>query len=152
MDALRERFQLPGMKVLQFGFSGKGAHNYLPHRYERNTVVYTGTHDNDTTRGWWENGATAEEKAEVKAYLHPGAEEVVWAMMRAAAASVADICLFPAQDLLNLGSEARMNVPALPRGNWSWRCPEHAWQARLTEKLAELTEVTDRERVEEPEV
>jgi 4-alpha-glucanotransferase len=151
VDALRERFGLPGMKVLQFGFSSRGAHSYLPHRYERNAVVYTGTHDNDTTRGWWENGASATEKAAVKAYLHPEEHDVVWAMMRAASASVADICLFPAQDVLNLGSEARMNVPALPKGNWSWRCPEHAWNARLAHKLAELAEVTDRDWVDEAE-
>lgn len=148
VDALRERFQLPGMKVLQFGFGGRGAHNYLPHRYERNAVVYTGTHDNDTTRGWWENGATAVEKTAVKAYLHPSDHDEVWALMRAAATSVADICLFPAQDVLDLGSEARMNVPSLPKGNWSWRCPEHAWKTRLAHRLAELTEVTDRDRVE----
>ena len=83
VDALRERFELPGMKVLQFGFGGRGAHMYLPHRYERNAVVYTGTHDNDTTRGWWENAASAEEKAEVKAYLHPEDRDVVWALMSA---------------------------------------------------------------------
>ncbi len=152
VEALRDRFQLPGMKVLQFGFGGRGAHAYLPHRYERNAVVYTGTHDNDTTRGWWENGATEVEKAAVKAYLHPSEQDVVWALMRAAAGSVADVCLYPAQDVLDLGSEARMNVPSRPKGNWSWRCPEHAWKSRLAHRLAELAEVTDRDGEEsEPE-
>ena len=151
VHALRERFQLPGMKVLQFGFGGRGAHMYLPHRYETNAVVYTGTHDNDTTRGWWENGANPEEKAEVKAYLGAEEHEVVWELIRAAATSVADICLFPAQDVLDLGSEARMNVPSLPRGNWSWRCPEHVWKMELANRLAGLTTVTDRDRVEEEE-
>ncbi len=149
VDALRERFGLPGMRVLQFGFSNKGAHNHLPHRYERNSVVYTGTHDNDTTRGWWENGASLEEKSAVEAYLHPGDDGVVWSMMRAVAGSVADMCLFPVQDVLNLGSEARMNVPARANGNWSWRCWRGAWHADAAEKLAALTVVTDREKADD---
>ena len=136
---------------MRLGLAGGGVHSTLPHRYQRNDVVYTGTHDNDTTRGWWENAASAEEKAEVKAYLHPEDRDVVWALMRAAAASVADICLFPAQDVLDLGSEARMNVPSLPKGNWSWRCPEGVWKTRLAHRLAKLTEVTDRDRVEQAE-
>jgi 4-alpha-glucanotransferase len=149
VDALRERFQLPGMRVLQFGFSNRGAHNYLPHRYQPNTVVYTGTHDNDTTRGWWENGATAGEKAAVESYLDPAEGGVVWAMMRAAATSVADICLFPVQDVLELGSEGRMNVPSRSKGNWSWRSPERAWKPELAQRLAALTEVSDRDRLPE---
>jgi 4-alpha-glucanotransferase len=151
VDALRERFQLPGMRVLQFGFSNRGAHNYLPHRYQPNTVVYTGTHDNDTTRGWWENGATEEEKAALQSYLDPnlnaGEGGVVWAMIRAAATSVADICLFPVQDVLDLGSEGRMNVPSRSKGNWSWRSPEQAWKPEIAARLAALTEVSDRDRI-----
>jgi len=149
VDALREQFDLPGMRVLQFGFSNRGAHNYLPHRYEKNTVVYTGTHDNDTTRGWWENGATKAEKAAVKAYLHPGREGVVWPLIRAASTSVADICLFPMQDILELGSEARMNVPSQTGDNWGWRCPEGVLTPKLAERLGELTVVTDRDFVPE---
>ncbi len=148
VDALREQFNLPGMRILQFGFSNRGAHNYLPHRYEKNSVAYTGTHDNDTTRGWWENGATAVEKAAVKAYVHPGSEGAVWPLIRAAATSVADICLFPLQDILELGSEARMNVPSRSGDNWGWRCPERALTPALAKKLALLTEVTDRDRPE----
>jgi 4-alpha-glucanotransferase len=139
------------MRVLQFGFSDRGAHNYLPHRYEKNTVVYTGTHDNDTTRGWWENGATKVEKAAVQTYLDPGSEGVVWPLMRAAFTSVADICLFPVQDVLELGSEARMNVPSRSGDNWGWRCAEGVLSPKLAEKLAALTEVTDRDRVIEEE-
>jgi 4-alpha-glucanotransferase len=149
VDALRERFGLPGMRVMQFGFSNRGAHTHLPHRYERNSVVYTGTHDNDTTRGWWEHGASQEEKAAVHVYLHPGDDGMVWAMMRAVAGSVADMCLFPVQDVLELGSEARMNVPARANSNWSWRCWQGAWQAAVAEKLAALTTVTDREKAED---
>jgi 4-alpha-glucanotransferase len=151
VDALREQFNFPGMRILQFGFSNRGAHNYLPHRYEKNTVVYTGTHDNDTTRGWWEHGATKIEKAAVQAYLHPGSEDIVWPLIRAAATSVADICLFPAQDILELGSEARMNVPSRSGDNWGWRCPEHALIPERAAMLAALTEVTDRDCVSEEE-
>jgi 4-alpha-glucanotransferase len=147
VEALRLRFDLPGMKILQFGFSNRGAHNYLPHRYVTNAVVYTGTHDNDTTRGWWESGATPTEKSAVETYLHPGEEGVVWPMIRAAATSVADIALFPVQDILELGSEARMNVPSSSQDNWSWRCPEGVLTAELAAKLAALTEVTDRDGV-----
>ncbi len=145
VDALREQFDLPGMRILQFGFSSRGAHNYLPHRYVPNTVVYTGTHDNDTTRGWWEHGATEVEKAAVRTYLNPPDDEVVWPLMRAAASSVADICLFPLQDVLELGSEARMNIPSRAADNWSWRCHQGALTPQLAERLAALTTVTDRD-------
>lgn len=151
VDAMREKFGLPGMRVLQFGFSSRGAHNYLPHRYEKNTVVYTGTHDNDTTRGWWENGATEVEKAAVEVYVHPGNNGVVWPLIRAASTSVADICLFPVQDILELGSEARMNVPSRSGDNWGWRCPEGVLKPELAERLSELTIVTDRDGVVEPD-
>lgn len=151
VDALREQFSLPGMRILQFGFSGRGAHIYLPHKYEQNTVVYTGTHDNDTTRGWWENGASEEEKRAVETYLNPGSEGVVWPLIRAASSSVADLCLFPVQDILELGSEARMNVPSCPTDNWSWRASEHVWHMALAERLAALTTVTDRDGLNEDE-
>lgn len=152
VEALREQFGFPGMRILQFGFSGRGAHNYLPHRYEKNTVVYTGTHDNDTTRGWWETGASSVEKAAVEAYLGVKGEGVVWPLIRAAATSVADICLFPVQDILELGSDARMNVPSQADANWGWRCCEGALAPELALRLAALSEVTDRDRVPEDEV
>ena len=146
VDALREQFNLPGMRVLQFGFSARGAHIHLPHRYEKNAVVYTGTHDNDTTCGWWAHGATKVEKMALKTYLHPGRDGVVWPLIRAAATSVADICLFPVQDILELGSEARMNVPSRSGDNWGWRCPEGVLVPELAEKLAAITVVADRDR------
>ncbi|HEX4005756.1 MAG TPA: 4-alpha-glucanotransferase [Acidobacteriaceae bacterium] len=146
VDALRDQFQFPGMRVLQFGFSGRGAHLHLPHRFVPNTVAYTGTHDNDTTRGWWEGGASATEKAAVAAYLEIGESGVVWPLIRAAATSVADLCLYPVQDILELSGEARMNVPSRPQGNWSWRCAENALSPELAKKLAALAEVTDRDR------
>ena len=147
---LREHFGMPGMRILQFGFSDRGAHIYLPHQYVPNTVAYTGTHDNDTTLGWWKSGATAEERAHAQLYLQPiGRDgEIVGAMMRAAARSVARLCIFPMQDILRLGSEARMNTPANRLGNWGWRFEAGAMKPEIAAELAELMELTDRDWVE----
>jgi 4-alpha-glucanotransferase len=150
VHALRDQFNFPGMRVLQFGFSDRGAHIHLPHRYVNNTVVYTGTHDNDTTLGWWQIGATENEKSAVADYVGSLQDGIVWPLIRAASRSVADICLFPVQDILQLGSEARMNTPSRPNGNWSWRCPEGTLTQDLAEKLAALTVVTDRDLLPDP--
>ena len=149
VDALREEFGMPGMRILQFGFGDKAAHNYLPHRFVTNTVVYTGTHDNDTTLGWWHSLTNEVEKQSVLTYLDPGSEGVVWAMIRAAACSVADICLFPVQDILQLPTDARMNMPSRPHGNWGWRCPEGVLTPDLAVRLAAITDVTDRDPLPE---
>jgi 4-alpha-glucanotransferase len=147
VDELREHFGMPGMRILQFGFSDRGAHLYLPHEYVPNSVAYTGTHDNNTTLGWWKEGATAEERAHVQTYLQPIEHdgEVVWAMIRAAARSVANVCIFPMQDILHLGSEARMNTPAEGSGNWTWRYRRNALHPDFATKLAALMEMTDRD-------
>jgi 4-alpha-glucanotransferase len=145
VHALRDQFGFPGMRVIQFGFSARGAHLHLPHRFVPNTVAYTGTHDNDTTSGWWAT-ASKTEKAALAAYVETDGEHVVWPLIRAAATSVADVCLYPVQDILELGGEARMNVPSRPEGNWSWRCPENALTPALAEKLANLAATTDRDR------
>jgi 4-alpha-glucanotransferase len=147
---LREHFGMPGMRILQFGFLDRGAQIYLPHQYVPNTVAYTGTHDNDTTLGWWKNGATAQERTHAQRYLQPIGqdEEIVGAMMRAAARSVARLCIFPMQDILRLGSEARMNTPANRMGNWGWRFEAGAMKLEIAEQLAELMELTDRDGVE----
>src|ERR1700734_3319077 len=102
VDELREYFGMPGMRILQFGFADRGGHLYLPHRYVPNTVVYTGTHDNNTTLGWWRDDATATERDNVQTYLHhiDNDNDIVWAMIKAAASSVATTCIFPLQDLL----------------------------------------------------
>jgi 4-alpha-glucanotransferase len=151
VDALREQFDLPGMRVLQFAFSNRAAHNYLPHRYVSNTVVYTGTHDNDTTLGWWQHGVTDIERHAVNCYLSPAPNEVVWTMIRAASTSVADVCIFPVQDVLVLGSEARMNTPAMPENNWTWRMAPDALKSEQALGLAQLAELTDRDGWVEPE-
>ena len=136
------------MKVLQFGFSSKGAHIHLPHRFTPDTVAYTGTHDNDTTLGWWQTAGKVERSA-VEACVGPlhrqRESSPVWPLIRAAEASVAQMAVVPAQDLLELGSEARMNTPAVAAGNWSWRAPEACWKPELAARLAALAEVTDRD-------
>jgi len=144
VNALRKELGFPGMKVLQFGFSDKGAHIHLPHRLIPGTVAYTGTHDNDTTLGWWQTASKVERTA-VKAYVGPVDKNPVWPLIRALESSVAEVAIVPAQDLLELGSEARMNTPAVAAGNWSWRAPEAAWTPELAAKLAALIEVTDRD-------
>ena len=147
VDALRLELGMPGMKVLQFGFNGKGAHTHLPHRFEPATVAYTGTHDNDTTQGWWRTASKAE-RAAVEAYVGPVHDRPVWPLIRALNASVAELAIVPAQDLLELDSSARMNTPAVPSGNWSWRAPSStsaSFTPALAERLAALVAVTDRE-------
>jgi 4-alpha-glucanotransferase len=150
VDALREQFNLPGMRVLQFGFTDRASHNYLPHRYVTNTVVYTGTHDNDTTLGWWEHGVTEAERHAIYTYLNPAPNDIVWTLMRAASGSVADVCIFPVQDVLVLGSEARMNTPAIPENNWTWRMAPDALSGQQAYGLAQLAELTDRDGWVEP--
>jgi 4-alpha-glucanotransferase len=144
VDALRQDLGLPGMKVLQFGFGDKGAHIHLPHRHTPATVAYTGTHDNNTTLGWWQTAAPVERRA-VEAYVGPVGDSPVWPLIRAVEASVAQVAMVPAQDLLELGAEARMNTPAVAAGNWSWRASESSWTPELAARLAALIEVTDRD-------
>jgi len=144
VDALRHELGLPGMKVVQFGFGDKGAHIHLPHRYTPDTVAYTGTHDNNTTLGWWQ-AAGKEERAAIEAYVRPVGMQPVWPLIWAIEASVAQIAVVPAQDLLELGEKARMNTPALAAGNWSWRAPEASWTPELAARLAALAEATDRD-------
>ena len=119
--ALRDGCGFPGMKILQFAFGGDGRHEFLPHNYTPDVVVYTGTHDNDTARGWWDN-APAHERAMCATYLHCGDDDVHLAMIRAASNSVARMAVFPLQDVLGLPSPHRMNLPGTLGGsNWAWR-------------------------------
>ncbi|PYX72715.1 MAG: 4-alpha-glucanotransferase [Acidobacteria bacterium] len=144
VHALRDRLQIPGMAVLQFGFGDSGAHMYLPHRCTPEKVIYTGTHDNDTTVGWWNSGVSDHERRNVEAYLGRAEDGIHWAFIRAAQGSVASLSVFPLQDVLGLGSEARMNTPSRNDGNWRWRFPSGALTRELAEKLANLAELTDR--------
>lgn len=120
VEQLRDDNDLPGMKVLQFAFAGDASDAYLPHNYDHNYLVYTGTHDNDTTNGWYAKAPEAE-RDYVRRYLARGDENIAWELIRLAQRSVADIAIYPLQDALGLGSEARMNTPGQPAGNWTWR-------------------------------
>jgi 4-alpha-glucanotransferase len=139
--ALRKRFGLPGMVVLQFAPSDP-ENAYLPHIHEQNCVVYTGTHDNDTTRGWWKTTSDAE-RAFVRRYLgHPVTRRTIaWEFIRLALASVARTAIVPLQDVLNLGSEGRMNIPGVPGGNWGWRYANGALTPSLAARLRDMTEL-----------
>jgi 4-alpha-glucanotransferase len=142
---LRRKLGIPGTKVMQFGFGDRGARKYLPHRFKHNSVVYTGTHDNDTTVGWWNSSATEDEKKRATAYLGISCDGVNWAFTRAALTSVANLAVIQVQDVLGLGSDARMNVPSQQLGSWVWRLRPGALTPELAAKLATLVEVTDRD-------
>lgn len=120
VDDLRRACGFPGMYILQFGFGGKADSIYLPHNYTVDRVVYTGSHDNDTTRGWYQNAPPAVTD-HVRHYLAVDGSDIAWDMIRASMQSVAFMAIIPFQDVLNLGSDARMNFPGRPQGNWQWR-------------------------------
>jgi 4-alpha-glucanotransferase len=143
VHALRDRLQIPGMAVLQFGFGDEGAHMYLPHRAE-GKVIYTGTHDNDTVAGWWHSGAAEHERRNAEAYVGRCDDGIHWAFIRAAQCSPASMSIIPLQDVLGLGSEARMNTPSLHGGNWRWRSDLQGLTRELAMKLALLAELSDR--------
>ena len=139
---LRRAIGIPGMKILQFGFGGIDS-PHLPHRYEPRMVVYSGTHDNDTAHGWFES-APKEERALAHEYLGCEAENIAWALTRAAFESIAQTAIVPVQDILELGSDARMNRPGASKGNWSWRMEPGALTNEHAEKMRRLAEITGR--------
>jgi 4-alpha-glucanotransferase len=117
---LRDQFGIPGMRVMHFGFDGNPDNFYLPHKYPENCVAYTGTHDNDTTRGWYDK-TPSDRRDAVRRYLRCSDHDVTWAMIAALQYSAANTAIVPMQDVLDLGSHARMNVPGRADGNWGWR-------------------------------
>jgi 4-alpha-glucanotransferase len=155
VEALRKRFGFPGMSILQFAFGrDPQAPSFLPHNHQRDLYAYTGTHDNDTVMGWW-NGRGAgdstrtledveRERGNARHYLATDGSEMNWVFIRAVLASVAGAALFPVQDLLGLGSEARMNRPSVASGNWRWRLPEAELTPALAARLRDLTELYGR--------
>ena len=143
VSALRAAVGLPGMRVLQFAFDGHADNPYLPHNYEADTVVYTGTHDNDTSWGWW-SALPAGEQDKVRRYLGIGDEFSEWDLIRAASSSVAALAIVPMQDVLGLGSESRMNQPGLAQGSWEWRFSWHQVAPWHADRLAELTRLYGR--------
>jgi 4-alpha-glucanotransferase len=155
VESLRKEFGFPGMSLLQFAFgSDPQAASFRPHNYSRELAAYTGGHDNDTTVGWWSSSGagdstrTAEdvrkEREFAKAYLGFEDEEINWVFIRSVWRSVADIAIVPLQDLLGLGNEARMNLPATVKGNWKWRYTRGALTREVRERLRELTRIYER--------
>ena len=147
VEALRAELGFPGMKVLQFAFSGEADHPYLPHNYEHDCVVYTGTHDNDTTLGWYHT-TSEQERSALRDYLGGSAEPVNWALMRLAFMSVAHTAIVPLQDILSTGSEGRMNTPGRAGGNWTWRYSPQMLTNAVSERLRSLTARYGRESKE----
>ncbi len=142
--ALRRQFAFPGMRILQFAFEGGSGNAYLPHNHEPDTVVYTGTHDNDTTPGWW-HSLDEPQRARVRDYLGSAAHEIHWDLIRAACASVADTVVHPMQDVLGLGGEHRMNLPGRGDGYWEWRFAWHQVRPEHAQRLAHLTQLYRRD-------
>jgi 4-alpha-glucanotransferase len=134
---LRERFNLPGMRILQFAFAEDEKHPFLPHHYVPNSVAYTGTHDNDTSIGWW-NTATPEEKEFAKKYLGSEGHEIQWDMIRAISNSEANTVIILMQDVLGLSGDHRMNFPGHPKDNWEWR---FSWDQVTLEQTLELAKI-----------
>ncbi len=144
VEALRDQFGLPGMRILLFAFGGGSDNPYLPHNYVRNCLVYTGTHDNDTTVGWWQEKATPAEKqflADYLGYRSPDEiHEIHWDLIRLALSSIADLAIIPLQDLLGLDNRARMNDPSVNEGNWRWRYLDSGvLHQGLSDRLLDLT-------------
>ena len=155
VEAIRQQFGYPGMSILQFAFGNDPqGPSFRPHNYSRELVAYTGTHDNDTTLGWWnsEPGADstrtaadiAAEREFTRKYLRTDGREINWIFIQTIMASVADTVLVPMQDVLGLGSEARMNLPGKPDGNWQWRMPASSLRAGEAARLRELAKLYDR--------
>ena len=155
VEALRDDFGFPGMRVLQFAFSSDTKNIDLPHNYHKNVVVYTGTHDNDTTVGWFssiagEGSTRSAEQIELERkrclrYLNTDGKEIHWDFIRTVLASVANNAIVPLQDLLGLGTEARMNLPNSMSGNWVWRFKAGALTREIGARLKELTELYGRD-------
>lgn len=155
VEAIRNRFGFPGMAILQFAFGADPqAPNFRPHNYPRHLVAYTGTHDNDTTIGWWTTEGVGqstrtldeigEEREFARKYLGTDGRDMNWVFIRTLLASVADVAIIPLQDVLGLGSEARMNVPGKPSGNWRWRLTSGRLTEEIGERLKGLTVIYDR--------
>jgi 4-alpha-glucanotransferase len=143
VDALRKKFGFPGMRILQFAFAGDASDRFLPHNHEPDTVVYTGTHDNDTTAGWWAT-ATEHERHLARGYLATDGHDMPWTLIRAAMSSVADTAVHPMQDVLALPTDCRMNYPGQESGWWGWRFAWSQVQPWHSGRLAELSRLYGR--------
>ncbi len=146
VTALRDDLRLPGMAVLQFAFSPAPRSEFLPYRLRRHTVVYTGTHDNNTTLGWYMGDATDAERDFARRYLGTDGREIHWDMIHLAFASVADLAVVPHQDIAGLGADCRMNTPSTVEGNWRFRLTDWMLSDGLRDRLADLARVYGRSR------
>jgi 4-alpha-glucanotransferase len=145
VEALRDGFDLPGIRVFQFGRLGDpGAEVHWPHKYPRRCVAATGTHDNDTSKGWIESFWDHQAREAVYRYLGSDGRDLPWDMIRAISGSLADTVIFPVQDVLSLGSEARMNRPGVPEGNWAWRLRAGKLTPSYADRLRSLASATGR--------
>jgi len=155
VEAIRQRFRFPGMAILQFAFgTDPQGPSFRPHNYTRELAAYTGTHDNDTTVGWWNSSGAndstrtaedvAKERAFARSYLNFEDEPVHWVMIRTILSSIADLAIVPLQDVLGLGTEARMNLPGTSKGNWRWRFRPGALTPELATRLREMVVLYDR--------
>lgn len=144
IEGLRDAFGFPGMHILQYAFGGDAHNRDLPHNYVRNCVAYTGTHDNDTSAGWYRS-ANKQERTACRKYLGSNGREIHWDMIRAVLASVADIAIIPQQDIFGLAGDARMNLPASSGGNWAWRMSADAMKSDVFGRLKDLTVLYGRE-------
>ncbi len=143
VSTLRDRYGFPGMKILQFAFSSDSTNRDLPDNYNKACVVYSGTHDNDTTHGWFKTISEKEREYCIR-YLGKNPKDIAWDLMRLACASTADLAIYTMQDVLSLGSEARMNFPGRASGNWTWRLKPSQLSRKYIKKLAKMTEIYGR--------
>ena len=150
---LLEKCGYPGMKILQFAFDSREDSDYLPHNYPKNCIVYTGTHDNDTVRGWYNVIPDADKEFAAEYMNNHGAnkEQIHWDFIRLAMASVADTCIIPLQDYLGLGSEARINIPSTLGCNWKWRMNKDDITDEIVGKIKQLTKLYARIPVDKEE-
>ena len=137
VEALRDNFDFPGMKVLQFAFGGDSTNPHLPHNFVQNSIVYSGTHDNDTTAGWWEK-VPKKDKTLFSEYFGIECPNMPLDLIKAAFRSTANMAIIPMQDALEQGSDARMNTPSVPQGNWQYRMPEGSLTAKRSQWLKHL--------------
>jgi 4-alpha-glucanotransferase len=144
VEALRDKFEFPGMKILQFAFGSDSGNGFLPFNYPRNCVVYTGTHDNDTTVGWFYQLSDYERENLLRYVGCISSDGIHWDAIRLAMASVANQAIIPFQDLLGLGGDARMNFPGKAEGNWEWRYRSEAVNKEIGDRLKTLTETFGR--------
>ena len=145
VEKLRDDFSLPGMKILQFAFGSDSANPFLPYNLNnQRCVIYTGTHDNDTAVGWFESLSNWERTRVIDYLGYISSRGIHWQLIRLAMSSVANIAIFPLQDILGLGAHARMNTPGIADGNWTWRCKPDALYSELAENLAHLTDLYGR--------